>query len=165
MFAVVNYFPWRAIDKYTIFWGMRPDIRELARNACSGPSLVLVRGQSHPDYTSAQSTNPPDFRSAQPLYAWGQVAQVREQLIEAYPNRAHFGWSTALRFRDRVQGRGRPRVRSDLETNVQAEEPGRDCSLDVFTLRRDAAACIGSLAKTVITPAAGMLATNALAPS
>jgi len=120
-----------AIDKYHHFWGCAPNIREL-RERGFGPSLVLVRGQSHPDYTSAAIYNPLDFHAAQPLYAWDKSPQVREQLIEAYPNRAIW-LSTALRFRDRVQGRGGPVVRSDLETNVQAEEAGARLSLDVHS--------------------------------
>ena len=43
LFALVNYFPWRATDKYHHFRGMRPDIRELAADNGFGKSLVLIR--------------------------------------------------------------------------------------------------------------------------
>ena len=31
LMALINYFPWRAIDKYYLYLNMRPDIRELAK--------------------------------------------------------------------------------------------------------------------------------------
>src|SRR4029079_18322167 len=44
--ALVNYFPWRSLDKYYHYLRMRPDVRELARSYGFGRSLVLIRGEN-----------------------------------------------------------------------------------------------------------------------
>jgi hypothetical protein len=85
--ALVNYFPWRAIDKYHHYLGMRPDIRELAAQYDFGASLVLIRGVEHPDYSSAAVYNPVDLRALQPIYAWDRTPEVRARLLEAYRER------------------------------------------------------------------------------
>lgn len=87
LMALVNYFPWRAIDKYHHYEQMRPDVRELARKLDFGPSLVLVRGDRHPDYASAAVYNPLDLRAPAPIYAWDRNPEVRRQVIEAYRDR------------------------------------------------------------------------------
>jgi len=85
--ALVNYFPWRAIDKYHHYEQMRPEVRELARRLDFGASLVLVRGDRHPDYASAAAYNPLDLRAPVPVYAWDRNPEVRRQVIEAYRDR------------------------------------------------------------------------------
>ena len=85
--AFVNVFPWRAIDKYHHYRGMRPDIRDLDRRYDVGPSLVLIRGNRHPDYASAFPYNPLDLRESRPIFAWDRSPEVRAQLLAAYPQR------------------------------------------------------------------------------
>jgi hypothetical protein len=85
--AFVNVFPWRAIDKYHHYRGMRPDIRDLDRRYDFGPSLVLIRGNRHPDYASAFPYNPLDFRESRPIFAWDRSPEVRARLLTAYPER------------------------------------------------------------------------------
>lgn len=85
--ALVNYFPWRAVDKYHHYLNMRPDIRELARDYNFGKSLVLIRGNSYPDYASAAVYNPLDLHDDAPVYAWDQGPEVRFPLLEAYRDR------------------------------------------------------------------------------
>ena len=85
--TLVNYFPWRAIDKYHHYLGMRPDIRELADERAFGKSLVLVRGNQHPDYASAAIYNPLDLRADAPIYAWDQNPEVRAAVLKAYSDR------------------------------------------------------------------------------
>lgn len=85
--TMVNYFPWRAIDKYHHYLGMRPDIRELAGERGFGKSLVLIRGDQHPDYASAAIYNPLDLRSDAPIYAWDRSPEVRAAVLKAYPDR------------------------------------------------------------------------------
>ena len=46
--AAALYIPWRAVDKYHHFWGMRPDVRTLQAAQGFGRSLVLVRGELTP---------------------------------------------------------------------------------------------------------------------
>jgi hypothetical protein len=87
LLTVVNFFPWRAIDKYHHYLRMRPDIRSLAREYDFGKALVLIRGTSHPDYASAWIYNPLDPYADAPVYAWDQNPTVRAQLLHAYPDR------------------------------------------------------------------------------
>jgi hypothetical protein len=85
--ALVNFFPWRAIDKYHHYLGMRPDIRYLEKQHGFGRSIVLIRGNLHPDYHSAWVYNPSNPFAAVPIYAWDRNPQVRAQLLRAYPDR------------------------------------------------------------------------------
>jgi hypothetical protein len=87
-FALVNYFPWRAIDKYYHFWGMRPDILTLAQESSFGKSLVLIRGKdTHPDYASAAIYNPLDWNADAPVYAWDSSPSIEADLLRAFPDR------------------------------------------------------------------------------
>jgi hypothetical protein len=85
--SLVNYLPWRALDKYYHYLGMRPDIRTLLEEVNFGKSLILVQGQSHPDYESAWTYNPLDPEADAPLFAYDRNAEVRAALIEAYADR------------------------------------------------------------------------------
>jgi 4-amino-4-deoxy-L-arabinose transferase-like glycosyltransferase len=85
--ALVNYFPWRAVDKYHHYLNMRPDIRKLARDYNFGKSLVLIRGNSYPDYASAAIYNPLDHHADAPVYVWDGSPEVRFQVLEAYRDR------------------------------------------------------------------------------
>lgn len=86
MLTVINFIPWRAIDKYHHYRGMRPDIRYLAERYEFGKSLVLIRGD-YPDYQSAWAYNPLDPKADAPIYAWDLNLDVRTQLLKAYPER------------------------------------------------------------------------------
>jgi 4-amino-4-deoxy-L-arabinose transferase-like glycosyltransferase len=85
--SLVNYFPWRAIDKYHHYLGMRPDMRSLAAERGFGKSLVLIRGDAHPDYASAAIYNPLDLHADAPVYAWDRNPEVRAEVLKAYPDR------------------------------------------------------------------------------
>ena len=86
-FTLVNYFPWRAIDKYFHYLNMRPDIRELAKKENFGNSIVFIRGDSNPDYASAAVYNPVDVYADAPIYVWDRNQSVRDEVVKAYPNR------------------------------------------------------------------------------
>jgi hypothetical protein len=62
-------------------------MRVLAEEYDFGRSLVLVRGDSHPDYTSAAVYNPLDLRAPAPVYAWDKDFEVRAAAIRAYADR------------------------------------------------------------------------------
>jgi len=49
--------------------------------------LVLIRGESFPDYASTAIYNPLDVKSDEPIYAWDKDAQTTGALLAAYPNR------------------------------------------------------------------------------
>jgi hypothetical protein len=85
--SVVNFFPWRAIDKYYHYREMRPDIRSLAKSYDFGKSLVLIRGTSETDYLSAWVYNPLDPRADAPVYAWDKNLEVSAKVMAAYPDR------------------------------------------------------------------------------
>ncbi len=87
LMALVTFLPWRALDKYHMFRGMRPDVRALAHDYAFGSSLVLIRGNQHPDYDSAMVYNPVDLRAAAPIYAWDRDARTRTRLLAAYADR------------------------------------------------------------------------------
>jgi hypothetical protein len=59
----------------------------LAETFDFGESLVLIRGESPADYASAAIYNPLDFQEAEPIYAWDRGAEVRAQVLAAYPDR------------------------------------------------------------------------------
>ncbi len=85
--SLVSYFPWRAFDKYHGYLEMRPNIRELARQNNFGRSLVLIRGDEHPDYQSAWIYNPLNFEGDAPIYARDNDAEIRRRLLQAYVDR------------------------------------------------------------------------------
>jgi hypothetical protein len=85
--ALINYFPWRSLDKYRHYLRMRPDIPALAGNYHFKRSLVLVRGEQFPDYASAAIYNPLDLRADQPVYAWDRSPAVRAQVLREYLDR------------------------------------------------------------------------------
>ena len=85
--TLINYFPWRAIDKYHHYLNMRPDISTLAKEHNFEKSLVLIRGRDFPDFASAMIFNPLDFSSLAPIYAWDKNPRVRAKLIDFYSDR------------------------------------------------------------------------------
>lgn len=87
LLTLMNYFPWRAIDKYHHYRGMRPDIRYLAKRYNFGKSLVLIRGNEPPDYMSAWTYNPLQPYADMPIYAWDRDPEIRVQLLKAYSDR------------------------------------------------------------------------------
>lgn len=85
--GVTVFIPWRAIDKYHGFRGMRADVRRLAAQRGFGADLVLVAGKRFPDYASAAIENPIDLRGPAAIYAWDRDPAVRADVLRAYPDR------------------------------------------------------------------------------
>jgi 4-amino-4-deoxy-L-arabinose transferase-like glycosyltransferase len=85
--ATTVFVPWRAVDKYHHYRGMQPGVERLAQAYDFGSSLVLVRGNRHPDYASAATYNPLDLRAPQPIYAWDRDSLTRAAVVRAYPDR------------------------------------------------------------------------------
>ncbi len=73
--------------KYRHFLFIRAEIRTLSGERGSGRRLVLVRGDSHPDYMSGWIYNPLDWNSDGPVYAWDRRDEVRARVLAAYPDR------------------------------------------------------------------------------
>ena len=85
--AMLTFVPWRAISKYHHYRNMRPDVRELAQTRHFGRSLVLVRGNRHPDYAAAAIYNPLDLHADAPIYVWDTTPEVRSRVLAEYPDR------------------------------------------------------------------------------
>jgi hypothetical protein len=66
--ATIAFVPWRAMDKYWHFRGMRPDAARLARERNMSGGLVLVCGEEVPDYASAAWSNPLNLQGRQPIF-------------------------------------------------------------------------------------------------
>jgi hypothetical protein len=70
--AFINVLPWRSLDKYHNYRGMRPDIRTLSRDYTFGNSLVLIQSRDNkafPEYSSAAIFNPPSLEQPGTIYA------------------------------------------------------------------------------------------------
>ncbi len=85
--ALAVFVPWRAVDKYHHYRGMRPDVRELAADPTLAGDIVLIRGNRHPDFASAAIYNPLDLTAPSTIFAWDRGDTVRRQLVDAYPGR------------------------------------------------------------------------------
>ena len=85
--SFLTFFVWRATDKYHLYLGMRSDIRLLAQEYDFGKSLVLIQGESYPDYLSAWTYNTFNFRDDNPLYGWDRSSEIRARLLAAYSDR------------------------------------------------------------------------------
>jgi len=88
LFALINYFPWRAVDKYYHYLNMRPDVLALDEEYKFGNSILLVQGSAHPDYASAWTYNPLDYSSPEPIYAWDENAQSSAIVLKNYADRS-----------------------------------------------------------------------------
>ena len=86
--ALANFLPWRAIDKYHHYRDMRPDIRLLLSEKATGADLLLIRGEDHPDLNSAIVYTSIDPYGGGPVIALDKNADVRRQLLDAYPDRS-----------------------------------------------------------------------------
>lgn len=87
LLALINFFPWRSLDKYRHYRGMRPDLGRLSRELDWRDALVLVRGERHPDYASAAIFNPLELSADQPIYAWDRSWSARRAAVEAFADR------------------------------------------------------------------------------
>jgi len=85
--SLINFVPWRAIDKYHHYRGMRPDIRHMLAATDFGPALLLVSGKAHPDLNSALVYTATDPYGEKPVIAWDSSPSIRQRLLEAYPDR------------------------------------------------------------------------------
>jgi hypothetical protein len=86
-FALANYFPWRATDKYHHYLGMRPEVCSIVRTESPAGDLVLIQGERFPDYASAMVCNPLNFRRGNPIFVWDRGPDTRELIREHYSGR------------------------------------------------------------------------------
>ena len=62
-------------------------VRELARQRNFGRSLVLIRGNRHPDFASAAAYNPVDLGGGETIYAWARTPEIAAVARAAFPDR------------------------------------------------------------------------------
>ncbi len=89
LLGLVNVIPWRSLDKYHHYRGIRPDIRKLERDYHFERGLVLVRGPRWPDYASGFPFNPATFDRdvTRPIYARDLGPESNERLHSYYADR------------------------------------------------------------------------------
>ncbi|MCC6930222.1 MAG: hypothetical protein IT359_14650 [Gemmatimonadaceae bacterium] len=85
--AWATFVPWRSVDKYWHYRGMRADVASLARERGFARALVLVRGREIPDFGSAIAYNPLDLSEPVPVYARRTTAATDSAVIAAFPDR------------------------------------------------------------------------------
>ena len=85
--SLTNFTPWRAIDKYHHYRGMRPDIGRLLAREDFSNGLLLLAGKAHPDLNSALVYSAIDPYSDSPVIAWDRSREIRQRLLHAYPDR------------------------------------------------------------------------------
>ena len=86
-FSLVNFLPWRSLDKYYHYLNMRPNIRDLAEQHDFNGSLILINGKAFPDYASGAVYSGLNFASNDPIYAWNRNPILQQRLLEKYLNR------------------------------------------------------------------------------
>ena len=88
--AFVNIVPWRTLDKFHHYRGMRPDIRSLSREYAFGHSLVLIQSKDihpFPEYSSAVIFNPPSLEQSGTIYARDLGPSHNAHLLKNFENR------------------------------------------------------------------------------
>lgn len=85
--SLINFLPWRAIDKYHHYRGMRPDVRVLSQEQKFEKGLVFIKGNRHTDYASAAIYNPIDLDTDTTIYAWARTEQIYTKVVASYPDR------------------------------------------------------------------------------
>lgn len=85
--ALLLFVPWRAVDKYWHYRGMRGDLPTVAQRQGVGRGLVLISGREVPDYASAFVYNPLDFRDAEIIYARRRDTATDSAVMSAFRDR------------------------------------------------------------------------------
>jgi hypothetical protein len=85
--AVINFLPWRSLDKYRHYLNMRADVREMARTRDWRAALVFIRGASFPDYSAAVPHNPLDLAEGGVIFAWDKDEPTLHRVLKAFPDR------------------------------------------------------------------------------
>ncbi|MBI3661476.1 MAG: hypothetical protein HY234_00275 [Acidobacteria bacterium] len=87
--GTLNVVPWRALDKYHHYRGVRPELRALSEEKQFGRNLVIVRGKVWPDMGPAAWLNPVRFDrdAADTIYALDPGPEGIERLRSYYADR------------------------------------------------------------------------------
>ncbi|MEQ1690372.1 MAG: hypothetical protein ABMA00_03755 [Gemmatimonas sp.] len=85
--ALLTFVPWRSVDKYRDYRGMRKDIVALVQSRQIERGLVLVAGREFPDFASAATYNPLDLQAPVPVYARRTTPANDSAVIAAFADR------------------------------------------------------------------------------
>lgn len=118
--ALTTWIPWRALDKYWGYRGMRGTSRDVVAAAKLGRELVIVQGERHPDYAALAWLNPTSWDADAPVYAWARDPKTVAELLKAFASRAvriaRPKWSVEAPFKERA------RVGLELSAALTARE-------------------------------------------
>lgn len=86
--ALTLFIPWRGVDKYRHYRGIRPDLVSWRNDPRFRGALVLVSGQRHPDWAGAAIANELAIGSTDtPVFAWDRDSSARRAVLDAFPER------------------------------------------------------------------------------
>jgi hypothetical protein len=89
--ALSTFVPWRALDKYLGYRGVRGEALEVAARPADERCLVLVASGEetgrHPDFSSLAALNPLDWDANAPIYAWARNDETTRALLERFAGR------------------------------------------------------------------------------
>ncbi len=85
--ALINYLPWRSLDKYHHYRGMNADMARLDKAHKFGHSLVFVREGSKYDYARGVVFNPPTLDSPGTIYVRDLGPANRLTVARRFPDR------------------------------------------------------------------------------
>ena len=116
--ALLLFLPWRAVDKYRNYRGIRRDPVAWSSEARFRNALILVSGERHPDWAGAVLANELHIGSSTaPVFAWDRDSTTRRAILEAFPDRAVWlvaGPGTSGRGYEVIRGPLAPADRSSL---------------------------------------------------
>jgi hypothetical protein len=86
--ALTLFVPWRGVDKYRHYRGIRPDMVSWRNDPRFRGALVLVSGVRHPDWAGAAIANELEVGASDaPVFAWDRDATTRRGVLDAFPAR------------------------------------------------------------------------------
>lgn len=85
--SVCTWIPWRALDKYSGYRGVRGAPRTVVEHAGLERDLVLVQGDRHPDFAALAWLNPPRWDADAPIFAWARDPQTCAELMASFRDR------------------------------------------------------------------------------
>jgi hypothetical protein len=85
--AAVSFLPWRGLDKYHHYLGMRGDSRQVVSSETMTHGLVLIRGKEFPDYASPVTYSSLDFTGDAPVVARDRDPRTTAALLHAFADR------------------------------------------------------------------------------
>lgn len=87
LLSLTTWMPWRALDKYWGYRGVRGMARDVVAAAGLERELVLVCGERHPDLAALAWLNPPRWDADAPIFAWARDGETSAELLHEFSDR------------------------------------------------------------------------------